>query len=55
MEIDLVAAIEAIFVVMGVPDTMVRQCPLTMDKWPELVIGPTQQIGYSVCYPTYIP
>jgi hypothetical protein len=27
---------------MGEPDTTVRQCPLAMDKWEELVIGPVQ-------------
>ena len=27
------ALIEAIFVVMGKPDTLVRQCSLAMDKW----------------------
>jgi hypothetical protein len=32
--------IEAIFVVMGKPDTTVRQCPLAMDKWEELIIRP---------------
>jgi hypothetical protein len=36
----LVATIKAIFVVMGEPDVAVRQCPLAMDKWLELVIGP---------------
>ncbi len=36
----LAALIEAIFVVMGVPDTLLRQCPLAMDKWLELVVGP---------------
>jgi hypothetical protein len=35
-------AIEAIFVVMGKPKVVVRQCPLDMDKWLELVIGPNQ-------------
>ena len=38
----LAATIEAIFVVMGKPDVAVRQCPLAMDKWLELVIGPNQ-------------
>ncbi len=33
----LAALIEAIFVVMGEPDVAVRQCPLAMDKWLELV------------------
>ncbi len=38
----LAALIEAIFIVMGEPDTAVRQCPLAMDKWEELVVGPVQ-------------
>jgi hypothetical protein len=38
----LAAMIEAIFIVMGKPDIAVRQCPLAMDKWLELVIGPMQ-------------
>ncbi len=40
--IKLANLIKAIFVVMGEPDTTVRQCPLTMDKWEELVIGLVQ-------------
>jgi hypothetical protein len=40
MEMVLAALIEAIFVVMGVPDTALRQCPLATDKWLELVVGP---------------
>jgi hypothetical protein len=32
------AMIEAIFVVMGEPNVAVRQCPLAMDKWLELII-----------------
>ncbi len=42
MKMVLVAMIEPIFVVMGKPDVAVRQCPLAMDKWLELVIGPKQ-------------
>ncbi len=42
MNMVLAATIEAIFVVMGKPDVMIRQCPLAMDKWMELVIGPKQ-------------
>jgi len=34
----LAAVIEAIFVVMGPPDTRVRQCPLAMDKWLDLTV-----------------
>jgi hypothetical protein len=33
MELRLAALIEAIFVIMGTPDTTVRQCPLALDKW----------------------
>jgi hypothetical protein len=42
MKMVLAAMIEAIFVVMGKPDVMVRQCPLAMNNWLELVIGPKQ-------------
>ena len=42
--IRLAALIEAIFVVVGEPDTLVRQCPLAMDKWSELIVGPVQMM-----------
>jgi hypothetical protein len=42
MKMVLAAMIKAIFVVMGEPDVAVRQCPLAIDKWLELVIGPKQ-------------
>jgi hypothetical protein len=42
MKMVLAATIKDIFVVMGEPDVAVRQCPLAMDKWLELVIGPKQ-------------
>jgi hypothetical protein len=42
MKMVLAAMIEAIFVVMGEPNVVVRQCPLAMDKWLELVIRPKQ-------------
>ena len=42
MKVVLAATIEAIFAVMGELDIAVRQCPLAMDKWLELVIGPKQ-------------
>jgi hypothetical protein len=42
MEQVLAALIEAIFIVMGEPDTDVRQCPLAKDKWGELIICPKQ-------------
>ncbi len=42
MKMVLAATIEAIFIVMGELDVAVRQCPLAMDKWLELVIGPKQ-------------
>ncbi len=44
MKMVLAATIKAIFVVIGEPDVTVRQCPLAMDKWLELVIGPKQTI-----------
>jgi hypothetical protein len=42
MKMLIADTIEAIFVVMGEPDIVVRQCPLAMDKWLELVIVPKQ-------------
>ncbi len=39
----LAALIEA-FIVMGEPDTTFRQCPLAMDKWEEVVVGPVQKL-----------
>jgi hypothetical protein len=42
MKMVLEATIKAIFIVMGKLDVAVRQCPLAMDKWLELVIGPKQ-------------
>jgi hypothetical protein len=42
MKMVLAATIKAIFVVMGKPDVVARQCPLAMDKWLELVIGSQQ-------------
>ncbi len=38
----LAAVIEAIFLVCGIPDTSVRQCPLSLEKWEELTVGPRQ-------------
>jgi hypothetical protein len=42
MMMALAALIEAIFVVMGDPDTTIRQCPLALDKWVEMIAGPVQ-------------
>ena len=44
MKLVLAALIKAIFVIMGKPDTAVRQCPLAMDKWLELVVTPKQKM-----------
>jgi hypothetical protein len=41
----LAAIIEAIFLVYGVPNTSVRQCPLSLEKWDELTVGPRQLIA----------
>jgi hypothetical protein len=38
----LAALIEAIFVVMGIPNTSVHQCSLAMDKWEKLHVAPIQ-------------
>jgi hypothetical protein len=51
MKMVLTAMIEAIFVVMGEPNESVWQCPLAMDKWNELVIGP-RQIGLGLIIDT---
>jgi len=40
----LAAIIVSIFVVCGRPDTDVRQCPLSLEKWGELIVGPCQII-----------
>jgi hypothetical protein len=42
MKMVLAATFEAIFIVMGKLDIAVKQCPLAIDKWLELVIGPRQ-------------
>ncbi len=42
MEQVLAALIEAIFVIMGAPDTSVRQCSLAIDKWGKLHTAPIQ-------------
>jgi hypothetical protein len=42
MEMTLGAMIEAIFVVMGEPDTTLCQCPLAMDKWRVLIVKTVQ-------------
>ena len=47
----LAAMIEAIFTVMGEPNDSVRQCPLAMDKWTKLVIGP-RQVGLGLIIDT---
>ncbi len=44
MEQVLAALIEAIFAIMGKPDTTVRLCLLAMDKWLELVVAPKQRM-----------
>jgi hypothetical protein len=38
----LAAIIEAIFTVCGRPNTAVRQCPLSLEKWDKLIVGPRQ-------------
>ena len=40
----LAAIIEAIFLICGIPDIAVRQCPLSLEKWHELIVGPKQII-----------
>jgi len=38
----LAATIEGIFLVCGRPDFSLRQCPLSLEKWLELIVGPIQ-------------
>jgi hypothetical protein len=40
----LAAIIESIFVVWGCPHTDVCQCPLPLEKWSKLIVGPRQII-----------
>ncbi len=42
MERLLAAIIKAIFIVCGRPNISIRQCPLSMEKWLELIVGPKQ-------------
>ena len=44
MKLALAALIEAIFTVMGEPDTEIRQCPLAMDKWMLLQVSTVQPL-----------
>jgi hypothetical protein len=49
MKMVLTAMIEVIFVFMGEPNVAVRQCPLAMNKWLELVIRPEQtMLGLTI-------
>ena len=49
MKQTLAALIEAIFVVLGLPDLDIRQCPLALDKWTQLIVGPIQTfLGLTV-------
>jgi hypothetical protein len=38
----LAATIEAIFLICGLPDITVGQCPLLLEKWFKLIVGPRQ-------------
>jgi hypothetical protein len=40
----LAAIIGAIFLVCGTPNIAVRQCPLSLEKWYNLIVGPRQII-----------
>ena len=44
IEMALEATLEAIFTVMGKPNTTLRQCLVAMDKWLDLVVAPHQTI-----------
>jgi hypothetical protein len=46
---ELATLIGAIFVVMVKSDTVIRQCPLAMDKWEEFVVRPVQtMLGFVI-------
>jgi hypothetical protein len=55
MKMIFATMIKAIFVVMGEPNMAVRQCPLAMDKWLQLVIGPKQTMLRLPSTPTDSP
>ncbi len=42
MKKKLAAIIEAIFCLMGYPDEAKRRCPLSLDKWEGMIVGPYQ-------------
>ena len=49
MEMRLAATIEAIFTVLGEPEVRLRQCPLALDKWEELVVSHEQiMLGLTI-------
>jgi hypothetical protein len=49
MEQVLAALIEAIFVIIGAPDTSVCQCSLAMDKWEKLYVAPIHtMLGFLI-------
>jgi len=49
MKQTLAALIEAIFVVLGIPEIVIRQCSLALDKWVMLIVGPIQTfLGLTV-------
>ena len=49
MEMALAATLQAIFTVIGKPNTTLRQCPVAMDKWLDLVVAPQQtMLGLSL-------
>jgi len=44
MELKLAALTKAIFIIMGAPETRVRQCPLELDKWLDLIVASQQRM-----------
>ena len=44
MEQVLAALIEAVFVVMGIPNTSVCQCSLAINKWGKMHVAPIQTL-----------
>ena len=44
MEMASTVALEAMFTVMGRPNSKLRQCPVAIDTWLELTVAPHQTI-----------
>ena len=50
---NFVSAIEAIFVIMGAPNLMLRPCVVALDKWVKLHVCAVQVLRNPLEYKTY--